>query len=313
MRYGGWYQIAFERDLQTDLTSISVGSRRLLIVRDGGGVEVFDAICPHRGADLGVGGKLIEPRVVLCPYHAHKVALGGEGGGPYCVRRYDSLLVAGLVFVRIGDFDHANELPGMLEYLNRTHRIFPGFETTIRVAPEMVIENAFDWAHFKPVHDVLDVEYGAPQIVNGVFTATTRLRVGPSMWQGTDDGSHHDDGNTWVDVPLLARAYGPNVTITQIAVGGGDHPHFVIAAATPKTDGISTVRLSVALPLNEDGSEPPKEAAEILFQFESMGLEQDRPVWEALDTAVEPKYTAEDANVLAFRRFCERFRLASAR
>jgi phenylpropionate dioxygenase-like ring-hydroxylating dioxygenase large terminal subunit len=54
MRGGGWYQIAFERDLQDELTTIPVGDRRLLCVRGkDGSVEIFDAICPHRGADLG--------------------------------------------------------------------------------------------------------------------------------------------------------------------------------------------------------------------------------------------------------------------
>jgi 3-ketosteroid 9alpha-monooxygenase subunit A len=308
MRYGGWHQIAFERDLKTDLTSVAVGNRRLLIVRGERGVEVFDAICPHRGADLGVGGKLISAGIVACPYHGHKVALGGEGGGPYCVRGYRSITVGGLVFAMIGEFGDG-KLPEMLDYLARTHKFFPGFEKTMKVRPEMVIENAFDWAHFPPVHDVLKVTYGEPAIEDGVFTATTTLRVGPSMWQGTDDGTHHDDGSTWVEVPLLARAYSPNLTITQVAIGGGDKPHFVIASAVPMLDGTSTVRLSIAVPLLPDGSEPPKEFADIILQFESMGLEQDRPVWENLDLSVAPQYTAEDANVLAYRKFCERFLL----
>jgi hypothetical protein len=132
------------------------------------------------------------------------------------------------------------------------------------------------------------------------------------MWEGTDKGEHHDDGSTWVEVPLLARAYSPNLTITQVAVGGGDHPHYVIASAIPQIDGWSRIRVSVALPKNPDGSEAPKELADIILQFESMGLEQDRPVWETLALDVlegGPQYTAEDANVLAYRKFCERYLL----
>jgi hypothetical protein len=196
----------------------------------------------------------------------------------------------------------------MLDYLERTHKIFAGFTKTIKVPPEMVIENAFDWAHFPPVHDVLKVEYGEPTVEDGVFTATTKLRVGPSMWQGGGDGSHHDDGTTFVEVPLLARAYSPNLTITQVAVGGGDHPHFVIASAVPMLDGTSTIRLSVAMPVVE-GFDPPQEVADVIMQFESMGLEQDRPVWENLALNATPKYTAEDDNVLKYRKFCERFTL----
>jgi phenylpropionate dioxygenase-like ring-hydroxylating dioxygenase large terminal subunit len=307
MRYGGWYQIAFERDLQADVSSVPVGDRRLLIVRSGGEINVYDATCPHRGADLGVGGKLVDPRVLTCPYHGHRIALGGEGGGPYCVAKYPSIVRSGLIFALVGDFE-TGKLPDMLDYLERTHKIFAGFTKTIKVPPEMVIENAFDWAHFPPVHDVLKVEYGEPTVEDGVFTATTKLRVGPSMWQGTGDGTHHDDGTTFVEVPLLARAYSPNLTITQVAVGGGDHPHFVIASAVPMLDGTSTIRLSVAMPVVE-GFAPPQEFADLMLQFESMGLEQDRPVWENLALNATPKYTAEDDNVLKYRKFCERFTL----
>jgi 3-ketosteroid 9alpha-monooxygenase subunit A len=307
MRYGGWYQIAFERDLQADVSSVPVGDRRLLIVRSGGEINVYDATCPHRGADLGVGGKLLDPRVLTCPYHGHRIALGGEGGGPYCVAKYPSLVKSGLIFALVGDFE-IGKLPDMLDYLEQTHKIFAGFTKTIKVPPEMVIENAFDWAHFPPVHDVLKVEYGEPTVEDGVFTATTKLRVGPSMWQGGGDGSHHDDGTTFVEVPLLARAYSPNLTITQVAVGGGDHPHFVIASAVPMLDGTSTIRLSVAMPVIE-GFDPPRELADLIMQFESMGLEQDRPVWENLALNATPKYTAEDDNVLKYRKFCERFTL----
>ena len=307
MRYGGWYQIAFERDLQADVSSVPVGDRRLLIVRSGAEINVYDAVCPHRGADLGVGGKLLHPRVLTCPYHGHRIALGGEGGGPYCVAKYPSLVRSGLIFALVGDFE-LGKLPDMLDYLEQTHKIFAGFTKTIKVPPEMVIENAFDWAHFPPVHDVLKVEYGEPTVEDGVFTATTKLRVGPSMWQGTGDGTHHDDGSTFVEVPLLARAYSPNLTITQVAVGGGDHPHFVIASAVPMLDGTSTIRLSVAMPVIE-GFAPRQEFADLMLQFESMGLEQDRPVWENLALNATPKYTAEDDNVLKYRKFCERFTL----
>ena len=308
MRYGGWYQIAFERDLQQDITSVPVGDRRLLIVRRDGEINVYDAICPHRGADLGVGGKMVDSRILICPYHGHRIALGGEGGGPYCVPQYRSIVKNGLIFALVGDFE-VGKLPDMLDYLERTHKIFPGFTKTIKVPPEMVIENAFDWAHFPTVHDVLKVEYGPPTIEDGVFTATTTLRVGPSMWQGTDDGSHNDDGSTFVEVPLLARAYSPNLTITQVAVGGGDHPHYVIASAVPMLDGTSTIRLSVAMPRLAEDFEPPQELADVILQFEGMGLEQDRPVWENLALNVTPKYTAEDDNVLQYRKFCERFSL----
>ena len=254
-------------------SSVPVGNRRLLIVRHEGEINVYDATCPHRGADLGIGGRLINPRVVTCPYHGHRVALGGDANGPYCVRQYPSVVSGGLIFALVGDFE-VGKLPEMLAYLDRTRSIFPGFTKTIKVAPETVIENAFDWAHFPPVHGVLKVEYDAPTIEDGVFTAATTLRVGPSMWEGKGGASAESDASTWVDVPLLARAYSPNLTITQIAMGGGDHPHFVIASAVPMLDGTSTIRLSVAMPRPAEGLKAPRALADLILQYESMGLDR---------------------------------------
>ena len=313
MRYGGWYQIAFERELPQDVSSVSVSDRRLLIVRHQGKINVYEATCPHRGADLGIGGKLVSAQVVTCPYHGHRVALGGDGNGPYCVRKYPSLVAGGLIFALIGDFE-VGQLPAMLEHLQRNLSIFPGFTKSIKVPPGMVIENAFDWAHFPPVHGVLKVDYGAPTIEDGVFTAQTTLRVGPTMWQGNSKGSDslENDPSMCIDVPLLARAYSPNLTITQVAVGGGDHPHFVIASAVPMLDGTSTIRLSVAMPRPPDGGEAAPELAELILKWENMGLEQDRPVWENLALNITPRYTAEDDNVLQYRKFCERFDMSNS-
>jgi len=308
MRYGGWYQIAFERDLERDVSSVPVGDRRLLIVRHEGQIDVYDAICPHRGADLGVGGKLVSTRVLSCPYHGHRIALGGDGNGPYCVRRYPSLVRGGLIFALIGDFEEG-KLPEMLEHIAGARTIFPGFTKTIKVPPQMVIENAFDWAHFVPVHNVLKVEHAPPTIEDGVFTAATTLRVGPSMWQGTGGSEEAEDPAIWIDVPLLARAYSPNLTITEVAVGGGDHPHVVIASAVPMPDGTSTIRLSVALPRPAGGGEASPALADLILKWENMGLEQDRPVWENLALGVAPRYTADDDSVLQYRQFCDRFTL----
>jgi phenylpropionate dioxygenase-like ring-hydroxylating dioxygenase large terminal subunit len=304
MQYGGWFQIAFERDLTAELTTIPVGSLKLLCVRRPSGVEVYDAVCPHRGADLSVNGRLVEQSVV-CGYHGYRITLGRGGNERFCVRRYHSITVGGLVFALIGR-DDPGELPAFLKALATSHEIVPGWEKTIRVAPELVIENAFDAAHFKPIHDVKEVRAQPPVMERGVFTVDATLRVGPSAWQGGAS-----DDSTFIDVPLLARAFSPNLTITTIAMGG-DHPHHVIAGAVPQPDGTCKVRLSIAMPRPADGSAPNQEVAQLILQYESMGLEQDRPVWENLTVDATTNYVPEDATILAYRKFCDQFRFDRA-
>ncbi len=72
MKYGGWFKIAFERELERELTTVTVGDRRLLCVKRTSGIEVYDAVCPHRGADLGVNSRL-DGDSVICGYHAYHI------------------------------------------------------------------------------------------------------------------------------------------------------------------------------------------------------------------------------------------------
>jgi 3-ketosteroid 9alpha-monooxygenase subunit A len=305
MKYGGWFKIAFERELEHELTTVRVGDRRLLCVKRPSGIEVFDAVCPHRGADLGVNSRL-EGDEVVCGYHAYHISLGQEDGRPLCVRKYRSVVLGGLVFALIGDFEDG-EFPSFIAELSKTHHLVPGFQTSIRVAPELVIENAFDAAHFPPVHDVRKITQEKPTVDKGVFTARTTLYVAPSMWQGKDVV---DDDSARIEVPLYARAFSPNLTVTAIAPGG-DHPHYVIAGAVPQPDGNCTIRLSLALEKQPGDEGPNMSVAELLLQFEKMGLEQDRPVWEAL-TPMDQNWLAQDATIVDYRRFCDGFRLNGA-
>ena len=302
MKYGGWFKIAFERELEDELTTVRVGERRLLCVRTPDGLRVVDAVCPHRGADLGVNGRL-DGDAVICGYHGHRIPIAPRLGGARCPRSHPSLARGGILFARIGEVEDG-DFPGFLRALHETHHLVPGFTKSIRVAPELVIENAFDAAHFEPVHGVEDVEAEPPRVEEGVFTARTTLFVRPTQWQGESGGSAPASR---VRVPLFARAFSPNLTVTAIAPGG-DHPHYVIAGAVPEPDGSCTIRLSLALARRAGESEPDMEMAELLLDFESMGLEQDRPVWESL-TPVEPGWVPGDATVLAYRKFCERFLL----
>ena len=305
MKYGGWFKICFERELEKELTTVIVGDRRLLCVKRPDGIEVFDAVCPHRGADLGVNSRL-DGDSVVCGYHAYHISLGVEDGRPLCVRRYRSMVLGGLVFALIGDFQEG-EFPHFIDELHKTHHLVPGFSTSIKVAPELVIENAFDAAHFPPVHDVRKITQEKPFLEKGVFTARTTLFVAPSMWQG---GADVGDDDVRIEVPLFARAFSPNLTVTAIAPGG-EHPHYVIAGAVPQSNGDCTIRLSVALERQPGDEGPNMDVAKLLLQFENMGLEQDRPVWENL-TPVDYNWLSQDSTIVDYRRFCDGFRLNGA-
>ena len=128
----GWYQVAFERDLTDELTPAAIGTLPLALLRTAGGVRAFDAACPHRGAHLAFGGRVCEGEII-CPFHGYRVGLARESADGFCAREYPVLQVGGLVFARLSP-EHENGLTPLLEELDRTHRIVPGFATSVRAA-----------------------------------------------------------------------------------------------------------------------------------------------------------------------------------
>ena len=301
MNYEGWYQVAFERDVGLGLTSIEIGDRPLMLVRNGDGIKAYDAVCPHRGANLSVGG-ILQDCLVACPFHGHKVGLGTASKRGFKVDSLSTIAVGGLVFVRPTKA-HENGLAKLLEDLAQSHDIYPGFAINIEVEPNLVIENAFDPTHFRPVHGILnEPTFEIVASENGEFGVQGKFELPISSWQ---TGSLEQ---TTVEVPFQATAFSPWVVVSQLQ---GDHPYWVVTAATPTANGSSIVRLSIALPKDRSDKTSNSEGSGYLLEASRTGLEKDRLVWENLKTRAPHRFLPEDETVVEFQRFCEAYRASS--
>lgn len=293
----GWYQIAFDRDLTREVSPATVGQLRLALVRVASEITAFDAICPHRGADLSIGGRY-DSGALVCPFHGFRIELGQNPEHGFCVRRYRTLTIGGLVFVQLSD-QHDNGFALALETLARDRYILPGFMMNVRSAADMVIENAFDQAHFRPVHAIgMQGEFTVRPTQNGELTVEGTFDLPSSRWQRSQLA--HDSGC----VAFQAKAFSPGVVISDL---GGAHPYTVITASTPNLDGSCTIRLSLALPKDEHDRPPKPELCEFLLRRSRDGLEKDRAVWEHRCETAPARYTPIDEPVKEFRTFCARF------
>src|SRR4051812_40483999 len=110
----GWFQLAFEEELEPIFTPLRFASRSLMAVRnpESGVVRVFDAVCPHRGAHLAHGGRLAGD-AVICPFHSYRIGLGTNSADGFCVREYPALVAAAGLFVRLSDRE-SPDFPGAL-------------------------------------------------------------------------------------------------------------------------------------------------------------------------------------------------------
>jgi 3-ketosteroid 9alpha-monooxygenase subunit A len=296
--YAGWYRVAFTPDATEEISPVEIGSLPLVLVNLPDGIGAFDAVCPHRGAHLGYGGKL-DGGVIVCPFHGRRIGLGEDRNRPYCVRQYQTLEVGGSIYVLLSD-EHENGLTAFLEQLAPSHYFVSGFFLDAQVAPEFVIENVFDTDHFTAVHGLarrpqLSVHEGptGELTVEAVFEAP-----GAREWQGADE-----DGTA--KTRFCAHVFSPTLVASELGEPG--NAHVVFTSATPTADGACVIRVSLAMAPAADGGPPSDEIVMGLLRDSRRAFEQDLVVWEHLVPGAPSNYDGSDRPVIAFRAFCERF------
>lgn len=287
----GWFQVAFEKDLVTDMTSTCIGQRRLLLLRTPAGIRAFDAHCPHRGANLAFGGRVIDG-AIQCPFHHFRIRLGcsQQSRGEFAVREYPLLSAGGMIFVRLSE-ELDNGWLAYMEALVRDHHIINGFEMSIRAPSELIIENAFDRLHFHAVH--------------GIRTEAFEVRSGPAGELLVESKFLVPNPGKEVTVArYLAVVVSPALTMVELH---GTIPYTVITGATDAGNGECTVRLTLALPRSHFPAGPPRAFYEPLLAYSRRGLEEDRVIWENMSRMTIPCWTTEDHPSIRYSQFCELF------
>jgi 3-ketosteroid 9alpha-monooxygenase subunit A len=298
--FRGWYQVGFERELTERLTPITVAKLPLVVVRDGEEFQIYDAICPHRGANLAYGGQL-EGDAIRCPFHGHRIGLGEQCDGQFKVRGYRTLAVGGLVFVLFNE-RYENGFTGLMEQMGKTHFFVQGFTLKANTPAEMVVENGFDRAHFRHVHGLkTDPDLRLMSSESGELTVEGTFQA------NAFDAGWHSDGSdrASTEIGFLARMFSPNLCVSRLSSGASHH--LVISGATPNPDGSCTIRVSVAVPAGADGRPPSEQAIRALLRDSKLAYEQDMMIWEHRAHDAPWRFHADDDLVIEFHRFCKGF------
>lgn len=305
----GWQLVAFADELTDDLTPVSVGSHRLMLVRRDDEILAYASSCPHRGANLAVGGEL-RRNAVLCPFHGRRIELGEAGvqpaPGQMAVPQYPTIVLGPLVFARLSD-DPAGECgftDGLRELVG-DRRILPAVNRPGRVPVDFVVENAFDVEHFGPVHDVPGVadmvasrhESGYLSIGGEFVTLNdpwVDLRLLAAVQKQIGEAGR---GKARMRSGFLATAFSPTLVFTRFGSSGRDP--VIITGALERPDGTTQVRVAVAAfegqPLDH------------IVVGSKLAIEQDLTIWDNLDPEAPWSLDQRDAAVIAFREFCADF------
>jgi 3-ketosteroid 9alpha-monooxygenase subunit A len=296
----GWQLLALASEITEQVTGLALGSRALVAIRhdgDDGKVRVFDGTCPHRGAHLGYGGRVASRQSIVCPFHGKRIGLGA-GTGRLCVREHETIDCGGAIFVRLSDLPVRDlGFEQVMKGIASTHVVVAAVIGQVGVPPELIIENAFDFAHFPTVH--LVPRLTAPKVwlgSDGELNITTAFHTQAPDWEAAEGDFTSD---------FHARAFSPNLVVSEL--GSGAASKFVITGAVPAPGGC-VARIAIAIRHGE-----LEETVAAVVDGSQIAFGQDLLIWNNLDLSAPVRLDSSDAPVLAFRAFCDSFAARPAR
>ncbi|KUM73434.1 Rieske 2Fe-2S domain-containing protein [Streptomyces curacoi] len=164
----GWAAVAFGSELGTGkVIRTRFMDEDVVLFRTRDGVaQAVTPYCPHLGAHLGYGGRVVGDRVV-CPFHGFAFdrtgacVATGYGTRPPRVRlgTWETTEANGLVFV----WYSARGVPPQWEVPSALMESFPSVMQCSRLLathPQDTVENGIDLGHFRYIHGLTDVQEG---------------------------------------------------------------------------------------------------------------------------------------------------------
>ncbi len=169
----GWFAVAFSRDVQMgDVVPVEYFGEELVLFRTrSGAAKVLDPFCPHLGAHLGHGGRVMG-ETIRCPFHAWQ--FDGTSGEcthiPYSERipkkaRVKSWPVQeknGFIWIWYHTEDKPPEwdFPTLPEFENSEWSPPRQFDLILDAHVQDTHENNNDPVHFQYVHGMSDLPAG---------------------------------------------------------------------------------------------------------------------------------------------------------
>jgi len=167
----GWYKLCDSDDLPPgSMKRLECCDQHLVVFRtENGEAKVLDAYCPHLGADLGVGGRVVGD-CVECPFH--KWTFDGEGKCthiPYSknipssaktkswpVVEYHNLVC----FYYDAEGREPSYLPPRIKEIDEGSFVYRGkYDALVHMHIQEFAENSADFQHFDPLHGQMCFPY----------------------------------------------------------------------------------------------------------------------------------------------------------
>ena len=316
-RPSGWYVVAFS----SELTAGAVLTRRffggeVVVYRTGQGrVVVTEPYCPHLGAHLGHGGRVVD-ETLRCPFHGFSfnpdgtcvTAYPGKKAPPRCrLGTYPSREKNGQVLV----YFHPQGAPPTWEVPDFDGQGFRPlrFETfDLAGHPQETSENSVDIGHFALVHGYERVDTLAPMTADGplLHGEYTMLRRRSGLSKAI-----HTNFRIWV--------WGLGYSVVEAHVREHDLLVRTFVLSTPTETG--HVDLRIALSLRRLGAKKslhplavlaPRAVLEAVLERVAMSayaadVRQDFAIWNNKTYVERPALADGDGPIALYRKWAKQF------
>lgn len=291
----GWFVVGWSGGLGETPVPLKYWGRALVMFRDEAGKPaVLDAYCPHLGAHLGIGGKVVEGRI-QCPFHAWEFDGTGKCAKiPYIrnkmpkipvQRSYPAVERNGVIWV----WHHPTGGPPEWEVPELDghggDQWTPWFENqiTVKTHPREIVENVADKAHFPVVHRTFVEKFENEYVGHKAIQRTAGTATPP---QGGVD-----------KFEITATYHGPAFQISEM---NGYLQSRLLLAHTPIDEGSLDLRFAVSL---RRAGPRTDEFAKMYVENLRLGFHEDIAIWEHKVYRDKPRLCDGDGPIGNLRRW----------
>ena len=298
----GWFRLAYAEEIEAgEVAAFRRLGRELIAYRDADGVaHVLDAFCPHLGAHLGHGGRVVGGNRVRCPFHAWEFGPDGRCEHvPYAkkippkarLRAWRTCERNGIVFLHHDAEGRppAYEVPEFEEVGSPDWTPLEVRHWTVRARWLDMNENCVDGVHFKYVHGAHTIPESEVHAEGPVFSVKNRMKLGTPKGEVTGGIDTTD--------------YGPALQAVRLS---GIVDTLMINTATPLDEETTDVSFAYTVS-KQGGADAARGVGAAIIKDLERQMAQDIPIWENKTFWERPVLAEGDEHFRTYRKWYAQF------